>query len=324
MPYISVIIPVYNAAAYLRECIDTLLSQTFTDWEALCVDDGSTDESGIILDEYAAKDRRIKVFHQSNKGVSAARNFALESAKGEYVCFLDGDDIFDRDFLEKANEIFKNEDSVDFLRFRFKRFKEKSELKNSGDSAAEYLVVCGNDIYEWGFENLIFTGYSGLCIFKRSLAGRFPVGVKLSEDTVFILEVLSRAEKIIQSEFVGYYYRDSDFSATKKKFSSKERLVFFEAFEKMLDLFPTHTRGMSRMGWFNLIIWVLNAEDTIYLKEIHSKFKALVKKKKIRYVDLKKHWRLSYLAYYYCKSTFLIHLTRLAIRFALFCRHAKF
>ncbi len=102
MPYISVIIPVYNAAAYLRECIDSLLSQTFTDWEALCVDDGSTDESGIILDEYAAKDRRIKVFHQSNKGVSAARNFALESAKGEYVCFLDGDDIFDRDFLERV------------------------------------------------------------------------------------------------------------------------------------------------------------------------------------------------------------------------------
>lgn len=322
MPHISVIIPVYNVAAYLRECLDSLVSQTFSDWEALCVDDGSTDESGIILDEYAAKDRRIKVFHQPNKGVSAARNFAIESAKGEYVCFLDGDDIFDDKFLEKAKEIFQNEDSVDFLRFRFKRFKEKSELENSGDSTSEYLVVCGNAIYEWGFENLIFKGYSGLCIFKRSLAGSFPVGVKLSEDTVFILEVLSRAEKIVQSEFVGYYYRDSDNSATKKKLPSEERLIFFDAFEKMINLFPSYTRGMSRMGWFNLIVWALNPDDTTYAKDIHKKFKTLVEKRKIFYKDLQKHWRISFLAYYYCKSTFLIHLTHRAIRLALFCRNA--
>ena len=70
-PFFSVIIPVYNVAPYLRECLDSVLKQTFTDWEAICVDDGSTDESGAILDEYAAKDKRFRVIHQANAGVSA-------------------------------------------------------------------------------------------------------------------------------------------------------------------------------------------------------------------------------------------------------------
>jgi glycosyltransferase involved in cell wall biosynthesis len=289
----------------------------------VCVDDGSTDESGIILDEYAAKDGRIRLFYQSNGGAAAARNRALKEAQGEYICFLDGDDIFHRDFLEKANEIFKKEQAVDFLRFRMKRFKEKIELEKMGVSeSAEYSVVSDSDIPEWGFENLICEGNPGPCILKRSLSGVFPVGVKLSEDTVFILEALSRAEKIVQSEFAGYYYRDSDNSATKKKSPSEERLIFFDAFEKMINLFSSHTQGMSRMGWFNLIVWALNPCDTTYAKDIHKMFKALVEKRKIFYKDLQKHWRISFLAYYYCKSTFLIHLTHWAIRLVLFCRNA--
>lgn len=319
----SVIIPVYNVAAYLRECLDSLVSQTFSDWEAVCVDDGSTDESGEILKEYAAKDGRIRLFHQSNGGAAAARNRALKEAQGEYICFLDGDDIFHKDFLEKANEIFKKEQAVDFLRFRMKRFKEKIELEKMGVSeSAEYSVVRGNDIPEWGFENLICEGNPGPCILKRSLSGVFPVGVKLSEDTVFILEALSRARKMVQSEFAGYYYRDSDNSVTKKKLPSEERLIFFDAFEKMINLFPSYTQGMSRMGWFNLIVWALNPGDTTYAKDIHKMFKALVEKRKIFYKDLQKHWRISFLAYYYCKSTFLIHLTHRAIRLVLFCRNA--
>ena len=88
----SIVIPVYNVAPYLRECLDSLLAQTCADWEAVCVDDGSTDSSGAILDEYAAKDSRFVVVHQENRGVSAARNKGLDIAKGEWLVFLDGDD----------------------------------------------------------------------------------------------------------------------------------------------------------------------------------------------------------------------------------------
>lgn len=89
----SIIIPCYNVAAFLHECLESVLTQSFMDWEAVCVDDGSTDDTGHILDEYAAKDARIRVVHQENGGLSVARNTGLRHATGEYLLFLDSDDV---------------------------------------------------------------------------------------------------------------------------------------------------------------------------------------------------------------------------------------
>lgn len=91
-PKISCIVPVYNVEKYLRRCVDSILAQTFTDFELILVDDGSPDGCPAICDEYAEKDSRVRVIHQENKGVSAARNAGLDMARGEYVCFVDGDD----------------------------------------------------------------------------------------------------------------------------------------------------------------------------------------------------------------------------------------
>ena len=99
MPAVSVVIPVYNSAKYLRECLDSVVAQIFSDWEIVAVDDGSSDESPAILDEYAAKDSRIKVIHKANEGVSAARNDGLAAAEGEYVLFVDSDDWIDESAL---------------------------------------------------------------------------------------------------------------------------------------------------------------------------------------------------------------------------------
>ena len=92
MPKISVIVPVYNTEKYLHRCIDSILDQTFTDFELLLIDDGSTDSSGTICDEYAAKDSRVRVFHKENGGVSSARNMGLDNAYGEWITFVDSDD----------------------------------------------------------------------------------------------------------------------------------------------------------------------------------------------------------------------------------------
>ena len=89
---ISVIIPVYNVECYLDECIQSVVDQTYSDWECIIVDDGSTDESGDICDEWVKKDKRIRVVHQENRGVSRARNRGIEEAKGEYIVFVDSDD----------------------------------------------------------------------------------------------------------------------------------------------------------------------------------------------------------------------------------------
>ena len=91
-PLISIIVPVYNTSFYLRTCLDSIISQSYTFIEIIVIDDGSTDNSGKICDEYAEKDNRIKVFHRENGGVSRAKNYGLKIAKGEYVCFVDSDD----------------------------------------------------------------------------------------------------------------------------------------------------------------------------------------------------------------------------------------
>ena len=103
-PKVSVIIPVYNSSEYIRHCLDSLLSQTLEDIEILCVDDGSTDDSLSILEEYSRKDERVRVLTQENAGAGAARNHGLREARGKYLSFLDSDDYFEPDMLEKARK----------------------------------------------------------------------------------------------------------------------------------------------------------------------------------------------------------------------------
>ena len=101
MPIISIIVPVYKAEAYLHRCVDSLLIQTFTDFEILLIDDGSPDRSGAICDVYAAKDQRVRVFHKENGGVSDARQFGVDHALGEYIIHADPDDWVDPTMLEE-------------------------------------------------------------------------------------------------------------------------------------------------------------------------------------------------------------------------------
>lgn len=110
MAEVSVIVPVYNVEKYLNKCLDSVLAQTFGDWECIAVDDGSNDASGRILDEYARKDVRIKVVHQENAGVIAARNRAIAMASGEFIFPLDGDDYLEAGALQNCVEYMKNYD----------------------------------------------------------------------------------------------------------------------------------------------------------------------------------------------------------------------
>lgn len=112
---LSVIVPVYNVECYLRECIDSILHQDFTDFELILVDDGSPDRSGEICDEYAVKDHRVWVIHQTNGGLSAARNAGLEMASGDYIAFIDSDDFIAPDFLNRAMQVFEEQPDTDMV-----------------------------------------------------------------------------------------------------------------------------------------------------------------------------------------------------------------
>ncbi len=112
----TVNVPVYNAEKYLRECVDSILNQTFTDFKINLVNDGSTDSSGAICDEYASKDSRINVYHNENQGSFATRVFAVNHSDGEYCVFCDSDDYYDKSYLERANELL-DEENCDILYF---------------------------------------------------------------------------------------------------------------------------------------------------------------------------------------------------------------
>lgn len=119
-PAISVIIPVYKVERWLPRCLDSLLAQTCPDWEAICVDDGSPDGSGTILDEYAARDARFRVIHKANEGVSVARNVALEQARGEFLLFLDSDDFVHPQLMEICLTVARR-DKSDLVTFTYNR-----------------------------------------------------------------------------------------------------------------------------------------------------------------------------------------------------------
>lgn len=132
---ISVIIPVYNVEKYLAECVDSVLAQSYMDWEVILVDDGATDSSGTMCDEYAAKDPRIRVIHQKNGGLSAARNTGLKAARGEYVYFLDSDDYIAPRALEQLVDTARRE-RADVVFFDGYVFFDECE---DDDSASRYI-----------------------------------------------------------------------------------------------------------------------------------------------------------------------------------------
>lgn len=126
---ISIVVPVYNVAQYLPECIDSILAQTFRDFELILVDDGSIDESGRICDEYADKDERIQVIHQKNGGVTKARKTGVESAKGEWTCFVDADDTIPKDSLETLMSATESNTDIVVARCDDRKMPESMSLE---------------------------------------------------------------------------------------------------------------------------------------------------------------------------------------------------
>ena len=203
-PFFSIIIPVYNVAPYLRECLDSVLAQTFGDWEAICIDDGSTDDSGIILDEYAERDKRFKVVHQANAGVSEARNKGLDLARGTWGVFLDGDDMFSQNGLGEiascANKFIK----ADLIFFELSR-----SLADYGDIRGESFL------FILSAENSISLQREAWRIaYKRDLIERNQTGRPLrfqpfisTEDVLFAVSAESLSQQIAVSPAIVYYYR---------------------------------------------------------------------------------------------------------------------
>ncbi|MGL5015770.1 MAG: glycosyltransferase family 2 protein [Bacteroidales bacterium] len=229
-PKISVIVPVYKVEKYLPKCIDSILAQTFTDFELLLIDDGSPDNSGAICDEYAKKDSRIRVFHKENGGVSSARNLGLDEAKGEWVWFVDGDDWVAEGAIGTIIDTIEN-NNVDVLQISIQGVT--NEISPIYLDFNKELIEPTN-VSEF-VNKLSFNGSVCASIYSRNIIKenylRFIVGLKLAEDQLFILSYLRFCNTIMKSDLLAYYYRMNQESASR----SASNTDLIESFSAIID-----------------------------------------------------------------------------------------
>lgn len=211
MPKVSIIVPVYKAEKYLRQCVDSILSQTFTDWECILVDDGSPDGSGAICDEYAAKDTRIQVIHKENGGVSSARNTGLSTAQGKFIYFIDSDDHVEHDALELSLSKAQQSDADLIVHGLVNDY-----IYNHSSSAVKYVTLPEKDystILEMADRWGLLKGPVNK-LFKNSIikdnALRFDETISYGEDTKFTFEYLAHCHSIafIPKHFYHYCFRN--------------------------------------------------------------------------------------------------------------------
>lgn len=223
---ISVIIPVYNVEQYLRQCVDSVLAQTYTNYEILLVDDGSTDNSGEICDEYSRKDSRIKVIHQKNAGLSEARNRGFNPANGEYVYFLDSDDWIKAETLyalaQKAYQ--DNADIVFFDSMSFEDSEKGYQIPQRYIRKCEYSTNKGLTVFDKMQTHKEFHSAVPLLFFRKTFlveSGiRFYPGI-LYEDMLFAFEALTKADIVAQCKEAFYQRRYRNHSITQSKVSEK-------------------------------------------------------------------------------------------------------
>lgn len=268
---ISIIIPVYNVERYLEECIISVVNQTFSDLEIILVDDGSKDNSPLICDNWAKKDSRIKVVHKNNGGLSSARNAGLDVATGDYIGFVDSDDIIDKDMYQNLFLAINNDKSIGMSSCMIKAFYD-NYLQDSHDYKTSWKVSETRIIESSKFAELLLptTRNFTVCskLFKHNVIKdvRFEEGI-LNEDSVFIFELSKRVEEqnvsLVEIPFYGYYYRQRLNSICHSSEVPIEPSVY-RNFTKMIDYY----KDTNNLRMKDVISRYLALRSYKYLKKI--------------------------------------------------------
>lgn len=264
----SIIIPVYNAAKYLRPCLDSVLAQTERDWECICIDDGSTDGSAAILDEYAAKDARFQIVHKKNEGVAVARNAGLDLARGEYVCFVDADDGMDADWLS-AYALAIHDKGVDIVRVNLANSSGPFEVMQEGDA-----------LRDWMWNVVVKDGYPWSYMIRREVAlhGAFPRGVAMCEDELYIAALIPYIHSAVQLSTNGYRHIIRETSAMLRPLTSAERCAYMKALLSVVQGLPSvDAMRISRMCGDAVLMWMGRFCDAEHSREIRDAWLSLRK-----------------------------------------------
>lgn len=223
MPEISVIIPVYKAEAFLGECIDSILSQTFSDFELILVDDGSPDNSGAICEEYAAKDSRVSVIHQENAGQAAARNHALTKAKGNWICFIDSDDIIHPRMVELLyHAVCTSGAGVSMCQY-IEGLQVPENFYQEMDETYRLLEINEQTLVELYDQDKYPSWVACTKLVRKELIEAYPFREgRVFEDNEAVCRWVVVAKKLASIEKDLYYYRSHPISTTRSTFSLKK------------------------------------------------------------------------------------------------------
>lgn len=239
MPTVSVIVPVYKVEPWLRRCVDSVLTQTFADFELVLVDDGSPDNCGAICDEYAEKDSRVHVIHQKNGGLSAARNAGIDAAQGEYLSFIDSDDLVRPQMLERMLQAIETSDA-DLCICHLQSFSQETELENLSTPQSSPVILDNRSACLRLYEDQGGI-YTVACakLYQRELFRdlRFPVGM-LHEDEATTYQALYHARAVVVLPEAYYYYRQNPNSIMGSKFSVR-RFDALKALHERREFFLT-------------------------------------------------------------------------------------
>lgn len=242
---ISIIVPVYNIETYLPECLDSILNQNYKHIEVIAVNDGSTDSSAFILEQYAQKDNRIKVLHKSNGGLASARNFGLTYANGQYILFVDSDDLIAPQAIETLITVAEQQ-CADIISFGFKKFYKNTNISDVSNvetrrartiDLQEMFRICFDENYKSEYSN---GAYAWTRLFKRSILGdlKFDSTRKLYEDEDFtskLLLSLNSSSNILFLDAPLYYYRQR-----------KSSLVHSNRTKRLLALYSCRSAMLKR------------------------------------------------------------------------------
>ena len=212
-PEISIVVPVYKGVRFLREALDGVCAQTFGDWECLCVDDGSKDGSGALLDELADGEPRIRVFHRANGGTSVARNFALSEARGRYVAFLDEDDVYHPRLLETLHAAAERT-KADVVGCEFQKFDESAHPAWGEDPPDEsrWQVADRDRLRDWislYYDGVPFEVWRNLYRRELAVGHEFPRGVRVEQDLYWHYTLLPKVGRYVRIPWTGYAWRSS-------------------------------------------------------------------------------------------------------------------
>lgn len=235
---LSIIIPIYNAEKYVAHCIDSVLAQSYDDFELLLVDDGSTDGSGLICDNYALKDARIKVYHKSNQGPSATRNFAIKRANGSYIGFIDADDLIHPQMYQiLINTIEKDDADVVFCNFIYKSFLGSYETITKHDFPSSKILDSLLLIERYYAGSM--TGVSSVCnkVYKKFFLDDnnlwFDESLVRAEDYWFNFFLFLEKPRIVAIDDALYYYMQYPSGNVMKTYRETQFGLFIKNLDKL-------------------------------------------------------------------------------------------